>query len=55
MIEEAKVVTELDRQWRERSGARGRKPGTGVAPQALLAPQRMNVKIFEVDDMSIFF
>ena len=54
MTEEAKAVKELERHWRERSGARGRKPGTGVAPQALFAPQRMNVKIFEVGDMSIF-
>ena len=35
-------------------GAGGRKVGMGVAPQALFAPQRMNVKIFEVDDMSMF-
>ena len=55
LTEEAKVVKELERHWRERSVARGRTPGTGVAPQALFAPQRMNVKIFEVFDMSSFF
>ena len=40
------------------TGAAGggvRKVGTGVAPQALFAPQRMNVKIFEVEDICIFF
>ena len=35
-------------------GAGGRKVSTGVAPHALVAPQRMNVKNFEVGDMSIF-
>ena len=55
MTEEAKVVKELERQGGERSGMGGRRVGTGVAPQALIAPQRMNVKIFEVDNMSIFF
>ena len=54
MTEEAKVVKELERHWDERPGAGVRKVGTGVAPQALFAPQRMNVKIFEVDDMSMF-
>ena len=47
-------MKELERHWDERSGAGGRKVGTGVAPQALFAPQRMNVKIFKVDDMSSF-
>ena len=47
-------MKELERHRRERSGAGGRKVGTGVAPQALFAPQRMNVKIFKVDDMSSF-
>ena len=39
------------------TGAAGggvRKVSTGVAPQALFAPQRMNVKISKVDDMSSF-
>ena len=54
LTEKAKVVKELERHWRERSGAGGRKVSTGIAPQALLAPHRMNVKFFEVDDMSIF-
>ena len=54
LTEEAKVVKELERQCGARAGAGGRKVGTGVAPQALFAPQRMNVKFFEVDDMSIF-
>ena len=36
------------------AGGGGGKVGTGVAPQALFAPQRMNVKIFKVDDMSSF-
>ena len=53
MVEEAKVVAELERQWRERSGARGRKLGTGVAPQALLATHKMSLKFFEVDDTAI--
>ena len=53
MIEEAKVVTELERHWRERSGARGRKMGTGVVPQALLAPHKISLKFFEVDDIAI--
>ena len=48
MTEEAKVVKELERHWDERPGAGGRKVGTGVAPQALFAPQRMNVKIFKL-------
>ena len=52
--EEAKVVTELARHWDERSGAGRRKVRTGVVPQALFAPQRMNVKIFKLNDMSIF-
>ena len=55
MTEEAEVVKELERHWDERPGAGVRKVGTGVAPQALFAPQRMNAKIFEVDGMSIFF
>ena len=55
MIEEAKVVAELERHWRERSGARGRKPGTGVVPQALLAPHKISLKLFEVDDITVFF
>ena len=54
LIEEAKVVTELERQWRERSGARGRKKSTGVAPQALLAIHNMSLKFFEVVDVAIF-
>ena len=53
MIEEAKVVTELERHWRERSGARGPKPGTGVAPQALLATHKISLKFFEVDGIAI--
>ena len=55
LTEEAKVVKELERHWRERSGAGGRKVDTGVAPQALLAPHKINLKFFEVDDMIIFF
>ena len=55
LTEEAAVMQELERHWDKRPGAGIRKVGTGVAPQALFAPQRMNVKIFEVDDMSIFF
>ena len=47
-------MKELERHWDERPGAGVRKVGTGVAPQALFAPQRMNVKIYEVDDMSSF-
>ena len=47
-------MKELERHWDERPGAGVRKVGTGVAPQALFAPQRMNVKIFKVDDMSSF-
>ena len=47
-------MKELERHWDERPGAGVRKVGTGIAPQALFAPQRMNVKIVEVDDMSIF-
>ena len=54
LAEKAKVVKELERHRRERSGAGDRKVGTGVAPQALFAPQRMNVKIFQVDKMSSF-
>ena len=54
LTEEAKPVKELERHWDERPGAGVRKVSTGVAPQALLAPHRVNVKIFEVDDMSIF-
>ena len=54
MTEEAKVVKELERHWDERPGAGVRKVCTGVVPQALFAPQRMNVKIFKVDDMSSF-
>ena len=54
MIEEAKVVTELERQWRERSGARGRKKGTGIAPQALLATHKITLKFYEVDNIVIF-
>ena len=52
MTEEAKVVKELERHWDERPGAGVRKVGAGVAPQALFAPHRMNMKIFKVDDMS---
>ena len=51
---EAAVMKELERHWDERPGAGVRKVGTGVAPQALFAPQRMNVKIFQVDNMSSF-
>ena len=54
LTEEAAVVKELERHWDERPGAGVRKVGTGVAPQALFAPQRMNVKIFQVDNMSSF-
>ena len=54
MTEEAKVVKELERHWRERSGAGGRKVGTGVAPQALLAPHKISLKFFEVGDIAIF-
>ena len=52
---EAAVVKELERHWDERPGAGVRKVGTGIAPQVLFAPQMMNVKMFEVDDMSSFF
>ena len=55
LTEKAKVVKELERQWRERSGAGGRKVGTGVAPQALLAPHKISLKFFEVDDITVFF
>ena len=54
MTEEAKVVKELERHWDERPEAGVRKVGTGVAPQALFAPQRMNMKIFQVENMSSF-
>ena len=54
MIEEAKVVTELERPWRERSGARGPKQGTGIAPQALLATHKINLKFFEVYSIAFF-
>ena len=48
-------MKELERHWRERSGAGGRKMGTGVVPQALLAPHKKSLKFFEVDDIAFFF
>ena len=53
LTEEAKGVKELERHWRERSGAGGRKVGTGVAPQALLAPRKIILNLFEVGDITI--
>ena len=46
-------MAELERHWRERSGARGRKTSTGVAPQELLATHKISLKFYEVDDIAI--
>ena len=53
MAEKAKVVKELERHWDERPGAGVRKVGTGIAPQAFFAPQRMKVKILKVDIVKV--
>ena len=47
-------MTELQRQRREQSQARGREKGPRAEPQALLATQRILMKFFEVDDMISF-